>query len=87
MIYNEIGKVISNAEISKGIYKTIFHAPLISFDSHSGQFVNILPSSDWDYVMRRPMSIASQGNDEISIIYKAIGEVPILWQIGKKKQK
>ena len=74
MIYNEIGKVISNEEISEGIYKTVFHSPAISVNSHPGQFVNILPSSDWQHVMRRPMSIASQGNGEISIIYKAIGE-------------
>jgi len=30
MIYNEIGKVISNEEISAGIYKTLFFAPAIS---------------------------------------------------------
>ena len=74
MIYNEISKVISNEEISEGIYKTVFFTPTISVNSHPGQFVNILPSFDWSHVMRRPMSIASQGNDEISIIYKAIGE-------------
>ena len=74
MIYNEIGKVISNNQISEGIYKTVFHAPAIAVNSHPGQFVNILPLSNWNHVMRRPMSIVSQGNDEISIIYKAIGE-------------
>ena len=52
MIYNEIGKVISNNQISEGIYKTVFHAPAISVNSHPGQFVNILPLSNWDHVMR-----------------------------------
>ena len=74
MIYHEIANVISNEEISKGIYQTVFYAPEISANSHPGQFVNILPSSNWENVMRRPMSIASQGNNEISIIYKAVGE-------------
>ena len=86
MIYNEICKVISNDEISKGIYKTVLHAPSISVNSHPGQFINILPSSDWDHVMRRPMSIANQANDEISIIYKAIGigtSIMVKWKLGE----
>ena len=87
MIYNEIGRVISNEEISEGIYETVFHAPAISFNSHPGQFVNILPSSDWDHVMRRPMSIASQRNDEISIIYKAIGEGTLIMANWEKETK
>ena len=87
MIYNEVCRIISNEEISKGIYKTIFHAPLISLNSHPGQFVNILPASDWDYVMRRPMSIASQGNDEISIIYKTIGEGTLIMANWEKETK
>ena len=71
MIYKEIAKVISNEEISEGIYQTILYAQKISAQSHPGQFVNILPSSNWKYVMRRPMSIASQGDDNISIIYNS----------------
>ena len=74
MIYKEISRVISNGEISEGIYQTVLHAPEISASSHPGQFVNILPSNNWEHVMRRPMSIANQGNEEISIIYKAVGE-------------
>ena len=74
MIYNEIAMVISNGEISEGIYQTMFHSPEIAAQSKPGQFVNILPSNNWGHVMRRPMSIASHGHSEISIIYKAIGE-------------
>jgi dihydroorotate dehydrogenase electron transfer subunit len=74
MIFKEMASVVSNNKISEGIYKTILYAPDISAYSHPGQFVNILPSYNWEYVMRRPMSIASQGDDNISIIYKAIGE-------------
>ena len=74
MIYKEIAKVISNEEISEGIYQTVLDAPDISAHSHPGQFVNILPAANWENVMRRPMSIASQENGKISIIYKAVGE-------------
>ena len=69
-----MGKVRLNKEISEGIYKTIIELPLISACSLPGQFINILPESNWNHVMRRPMSIASQENDEISIIYKSIGQ-------------
>ena len=87
MIYHEMGKVIFNAEIAEGIFKTDFISPGISANSKPGQFVNILPSSNWENVMRRPMSIASQGNDEISIIYKAVGDgtrIMANWGIGEK---
>ncbi len=87
MIHREMGKVVYNAEISEGIFKTGFIAPAISSNSKPGQFVNILPCSDWQQVMRRPMSIASQGNDEISIIYKTVGDgtrIMAHWAIGEK---
>ena len=74
MIYNESAKVISNFELAEGIYKTTLYAPKISSCVKPGQFINILPKTDWPHVMRRPMSIASQIDDEISIIYKAVGE-------------
>ena len=74
MIFKELAKVISNGEISEGIYQTVMHAPKISVHSRPGQFVNILPSTNWTQIMRRPMSIASQEGGTISIIYKAIGE-------------
>ena len=86
MIYREMGKVIFNEEIADGIYKTVFISPNISSSSLPGQFVNILPCSDWQQVMRRPMSIANQGNDEISIIYKAVGDGTCImanWPIGE----
>ena len=74
MIYKEIARVISNGEISDGIFQTVLHAPDISDHALPGQFVNILPACNWEHIMRRPMSIANQGNGEISIIYKTIGE-------------
>ena len=72
MIFKEIAQVISNQKISEGIYQTVLKSPDISAHSHPGQFVNILPASNWDHIMRRPMSIASQGDDEISIIFSSL---------------
>ena len=87
MIHRELGKVILNEEIADGIFKSDFISPRISANSKPGQFVNILPAADWINVMRRPMSIASQGGKEISIIYKAVGEgtrIMANWAIGEK---
>ena len=87
MIYKESGIVKSNIEIAEGIYQTDIFSPNISQNSFPGQFINILPSSNWSYVMRRPMSIANQINNEISIIYKPIGEgtkIMIRWVEGEE---
>ena len=70
----EYSKVISNKLISENMWETILESPKIAQIAKPGQFINIFPEKKWNYVMRRPMSIASQGNGEISIIYKANGE-------------
>jgi len=74
MIYNEIATVISNKQIAHNIYEAVLFSPRISKESKPGQFINILPSRSWNKVMRRPMSIASQQDNKISIIYKVFGE-------------
>ena len=74
MIYHEFARVISNKKIAKGIYEAIIFSSKISKYSKAGQFINILPSITWNNVMRRPMSIASQKENKISIIYKVFGE-------------
>ena len=73
-IYSEIASVKSNKMIADNIYEAFLYSPNISAHSKPGQFINILPSSNWPNVMRRPMSIASQGDNLISIIYKVFGE-------------
>ena len=73
-IYSEIATVISNKKIADNIHEAFLLSPKISQSSHPGQFINILPSYDWNNVMRRPMSIASQSDDTISIIYKIFGD-------------
>ena len=64
-IYSEIATVISNKKIADNIYEAFLFSPKISQSSHPGQFINILPSYDWNNVMRRPMSIAGIYNDQI----------------------
>ena len=73
-IYSEIASVKSNKMIADNIYEAFLYSPNISSQSKPGQFINILPSYNWNNVMRRPMSVASQGNNLISIIYKVFGE-------------
>ena len=74
MIFNEIATIVSNEKIAENIYEAIMISPNISEVSMPGQFINILPNKNWPNVMRRPMSIASQDNGKISIIYKIFGE-------------
>ena len=85
MIFKESAKVISNKQLAQNIYQAFLLSPKISQICNPGQFINILPSNDWDNVMRRPMSIASQGDGQISIIYKPIGNgtrIMAKWKTG-----
>ena len=86
-ICNEIATVVSNKMIANNIYEAYLYSPNISKNAKPGQFINILPSKDWQNVMRRPMSVASQENSHISIIYKVFGsgtEIISNWKDGDK---
>ncbi len=87
MIHNEMGTVLSKEEIAENIFQAVIHSPKISNDSKAGQFINILPDLKWPNVMRRPMSIASQDNGKISIIYKVFGYGTELISNWRKNQK
>ena len=73
-IFQENAKVIYTKEIAHNTFETMLSSPNISKYVKPGQFINILPSHNWDYIMRRPMSVASQNKDSLSIIYKVVGE-------------
>ena len=73
-IFQENAKVIYTREIADNTFETMLYSPMISDLAKPGQFINILPANNWSSMMRRPMSIASQGKDNISIIYKVVGE-------------
>ena len=74
MIFNEKAKVVSNIKIAENIFEAILFSPNVSKNASPGQFINILPNNKWTNVMRRPMSIAWQKNNQISIIYKIFGD-------------
>tara|TARA_X000001036_G_scaffold277106_1_gene257417 strand:+ start:218 stop:1021 length:804 start_codon:yes stop_codon:yes gene_type:complete len=85
-IFQEKAKVVYTREIAENTFETMLHSPEISNHSKPGQFINILPSLNWYSMMRRPMSIASQGDGEISIIYKVVGDGTRLmqsWGVGE----
>ena len=68
--------ILSNNQIADNIWEMKFESPQISQEYiGAGQFINILPNDDWGHPLRRPMSIASVQNSNISIIYKIFGDV------------
>ena len=71
---NEIACVKSNDLIAENTYRAVLESPKISKISKPGQFVNILPSLDWDKAMRRPMSLADACSGSIELIYKVFGK-------------
>ena len=73
-IFNEKVLIHSNELIASNTYQAFMKSSQISKSILPGQFVNISPNDSWSNVMRRPMSIASQKDDLISIIYKVVGE-------------
>ena len=73
-IFQENARVIKTKEIADNTFETTMHSPKISQHVKPGQFINIIPSHDWSHMMRRPMSVASQDKNTISIIYKVVGE-------------
>ena len=74
MIYNEISKVIDNKEIAENIFEAHLSSDNLSKIAKPGQFINILPSSDFNKTMRRPMSLSNQDDKSFKIIYKPIGD-------------
>ena len=85
MILNELAIVESTKNIASNTFQTFLNSPEIAAAIKPGQFINILPSGNWDKMMRRPMSVASQKDGVISIIYKVVGDGTELmkdWSIG-----
>ena len=87
MIFNEICEIIYNKEIAKNIFEAKLSSDKISKSTKSGQFINILPSINFENAMRRPMSISYQDSESINIIYKSIGDgtrIMKKWRKGEK---
>lgn len=80
----EIGTVNFNREIAQNFFEAEIISPEISKKCKPGQFINILPNSSWNKVMRRPMSVSYQDGNAIRIIYKIVG--PGTEKIGNWKK-
>jgi len=74
-----------NRQIADNIWEMVFDAPNIASKYvGAGQFISILANDSWGHPLRRPMSIASVKDNDISIIYKIFGDVT---NILSKKNK
>jgi len=85
LILNELAIVESTENIAANTFQTFLKSPKLAASMKPGQFINILPSENWDKMMRRPMSVASQKDGVISIIYKVVGQGTQLmqnWSVG-----
>ena len=85
-IFQEKSKVVYTRKIADNTFETMLYSPRISQYIKPGQFINILPSKNWEPMMRRPMSVASQDKDNISIIYKVVGkgtELMQSWEVNE----
>jgi len=80
LIVNELAIVESTQNIAANTFQTFLKSPKLAASMKPGQFINILPSENWDKMMRRPMSVASQKDGVISIIYKVVGQGTQLMQ-------
>lgn len=57
-------------EISPGIYRFTIHAPMAAKNAKPGQFVIVIPVKNGE---RIPLTIYDSGNEEITIIFQAVG--------------
>ena len=78
MIFNEISEVIENKEIAENIFEAHLSSENISKIAKPGQFINILPSDQFNQTMRRPMSLSCQDQDSLKIIWEIVNFLKIL---------
>ncbi len=86
-MFQETARLHSIDQIAENFWQAFLHSPEIAASARPGQFVNILPSKSWKNAMRRPMSLASQTDGLISIIFKVVGDGTRLmsqWKINEK---
>lgn len=66
-------EIIENQIIVPEIYQMVLRLPQIK-ECQPGQFIQILTSNSTDPLLRRPISIADQNNDQIIIYYQVKGK-------------
>ena len=70
-----------NRQIADNIWEMVFDAPNIASKYvGAGQFISILANDSWGHPLRRPMSIASVKDNDISIIYRYLVMLQIFYQ-------
>ena len=67
---DSIFKIVTNKKIAKNTYETVLKGDT-SHITASGQFVNIKLDG---FYLRRPISVCNVEGDELTIIYKVVGE-------------
>lgn len=75
-MYIDNYRVISNKQISPGIYRTDIYCPDICSVATAGQFVHIKISDGYDPLLRRPLSINNiePENGCLSLLYRISGK-------------
>lgn len=71
--HSEFGTVVSNIKGAEDIWEMEVLSPNIASDARPGQFVHIRCDSDFNPLLRRPMSIGPVIKDQISLIYAVHG--------------
>ncbi len=65
--------IISNKEIKPNIFEMVINAPEIAKTAKAGQFINIAVGHN-DLLLRRPISISSIDDENLTICYRVQGE-------------
>lgn len=67
-----VGEIISNQEISAGIFDMKIKAPEVSAGAAPGQFVSLYPG-DWAHLLPRPISICGAEDQILRLVYRVAG--------------
>lgn len=73
-------KIISNTQLTDGIFETVFDCPELAKQAVAGQFLNIACG---EKVLRRPISICRITDTTLTIVYQVKGE-GTLWLSQRK---
>lgn len=68
----EMMQVLSNKEIAKNIFEMKLSGQICQKIKEPGQFIHI-KLADQSMLLRRPLSISSYNQEELSILYKVVG--------------
>jgi dihydroorotate dehydrogenase electron transfer subunit len=68
----EISPVLSNKEITPGIYLMWLKSPEIAAQAQAGQFVMVACGDET--VLRRPISVHSNDDDKLALLYMVVGK-------------